>query len=143
MSKDKGDRREREAEEIYQEAGFLTWRPARSRAGKNDIFGLYDMVALGPRGLDLVQIRSNRASGIEDFCRNTLPFQTSPGICPTMMVCYDGQGGHDPTPTRWRVIIPSGEESRVDVVDERDDGVRMGGDGVLEWLESPRERVES
>lgn len=141
MSKPKGDRRERQAEKIYREAGFLTWRPARSRAGKNDIFGLYDMVALGPRGLDLVQIKANGARGIEDFRRNTYPFQTTRGICPVMMVCYDGQGGHDPTPPRWRVVIPSGEESHVDVVDERDDGVPDDGEGVLEWLETPRERA--
>ena len=135
----KGRRREKQAADIYERAGFDTYRPPRARGGPTDVFGLFDLLAIGPRGLDMVQVKSNRAAGIEAFCEDTLPFQTTRGLCPLMMVCYDGQGGHDPTPPCWRVVIPSDDDAHVTVVDERDDDTDGDGAGVVEWLTDPRE----
>ena len=131
----KGKRAEREAARLYEDAGFETYRPPRARGGPTDVFGHFDLLAFdASEGLQLVQVKCNEARGIEAFCADTLPFNTTGGLCPVMLVRHDGQGGHDPTPPRWRVVIPGGEDSHYSVVDERETGTPADGDGVRDWL---------
>jgi len=158
----KGKRAEREAARLYEDAGFETYRPPRARGGPTDVFGHFDLLAFTGGGLrlvrvtrnesehhpdhplqisvslQLVQVKCNVARGIEEFCADTFPFSATGGLCPTMLVRHDGQGGHDPTPPRWRVLVPAGENSHYTVVDERETGTSADGDGVRDWLREER-----
>lgn len=114
---------------IYENAGYRTYRPETARYGDNDVFGLFDLLALTDGGLDMVQVKATDthrgATGIEAFCRDTIDFQSTRGLCPVYMVCYDREG--------WRFILPSDKDSWVDVVDERELSGRMG-EGVTAYL---------
>lgn len=125
-ARQKGNRRERKAADLYEAAGYQVERATAGGFQSPDFFDLFDLLAFNPgEGLDLVQVKSNRAEGIEQWCADTLPFQTTRGLCPLMLVCYDYEG--------WRVIIPSDEDAYVDAVDERELDCRMG-EGVTEYL---------
>lgn len=132
----KGKRRERQAAELFERAGFETYRPPRARGGPTDVFGLFDLLAFEPgAGLQLVQVKANAARGIEAFCKDTLAFNTTRGLCPVMVVCYDGHGGPHPTPPRWRYILPTDEDAWVDALDEREDDTPADGKGLQAYLE--------
>jgi len=132
----KGQNAEREAARLYEDAGFETYRPPRARGGPTDVFGLFDVLAFDEGdGLQCVQVKCNKARGIVKFCRETLPFNSTSGLCPVMLVRHDGHGGPHPTPVRWRVLMPAGEETHYVIVDEREDDTPAEGEGVLEWLE--------
>ena len=122
----KGKRRERQAAELYQEAGYETYRPQESKYGETDMFGLFDMVAVGPVRSYWVQVKSNRAEGIEAFCEDTSWLQELELHGVVMLVCYDNEG--------WRLIAPRGPDSHRTLVDERDMDVNMG-EGLVAYLE--------
>lgn len=69
----KGTRRERECAEIYQRAGFATYRPATVQYGENDVFGLFDLLAVSPDcdAVHGVQVKSGRPDGLSDWRRHT------------------------------------------------------------------------
>lgn len=136
----KGKRNEREAAEIYETAGFDTFRPQESKFGETDMFGLFDLLAI-PADPDadarLVQVKTNRAEGIESWVEEAVRYN-GVGRRVEMLVAYDGQGGHDPVPKRWRLIGPdlAGETvTHSDRIDERADDVPASGEGVTEYLE--------
>lgn len=52
-SKAKGSRNERRSRDIYLKRGFYVIKAGGS-------LGMWDIVALGPDGVDLVQVKSNR-----------------------------------------------------------------------------------
>jgi len=119
----KGSKRERQACNIYQEAGWATYRPATVRFGENDIFGLFDHLAVSPRHsrVHAVQVKSNGARGIRDWTRHTALFRRlgwrTYYLCP-----YDREG--------WKLIEAcndtDGEPYTNIVVDERQYDVNMG-----------------
>jgi len=125
----KGSRRERECVEIYQQAGFATYRPATVRYGENDIFGLFDILAVSPSHsrVHAVQVKSNRASGIRSWSRHTALWRRL-GWRTMYAVPVDNEG--------WRVLepvtkrLPAAPMTRVD---ERDRECDMG-EGMTEWL---------
>jgi hypothetical protein len=99
----KGQRNEKRVAEIYEDAGYTTYRPETTQYGENDVFGLFDILALEPgHGMRMVQVKSNAARGIEQWCEDTLPFQRTKGLSPEFVVVYEGQGGTNPTPWRCR-----------------------------------------
>lgn len=127
----KGSRREREAVELYQRAGYATYRPATVRFGENDIFGLFDLLAVSPSDsrVHAVQVKSNRAAGIRAWTRHTALWRRL-GWRTLYFVPVDNEG--------WRVIEcdPSSDafgSPRVQKVDERMRKVPMG-EGVVEYL---------
>jgi Holliday junction resolvase len=127
----KGDRREREAVELYQRAGFATYRPATVRFGENDVFGLFDLLAVSPRhdAVHAVQVKSNRAAGIEAWTRHTALWRRL-GWRTLYAVPVDNEG--------WRMIEPTyyprmDSEDTLTRVDERERDCQMG-EGVVEWL---------
>jgi Holliday junction resolvase len=127
----KGTRREREAVELYQRAGFATYRPATVRFGENDIFGLFDVLAVSPShdAVHAVQVKSNRADGIRAWSRHTALWRRL-GWRTCYAVPVDSKG--------WRVIEPAEDEHDgktyiCDVVDEREMNCAMG-EGVVQWL---------
>ena len=121
----KGSRREREAVELYQRARMAAYRPATVRFGENDMFGLFDLLAVSPRHTHVhaVQVKSNGARGIGKWNRHTELFRQL-GFRTFYLVPYDNQG--------WRLIECDGGTN--DVVDERNENVPMG-EGIVYWLE--------
>lgn len=127
----KGKRRERQAAEIYEAAGWRTFRPQESPYGETDIFGLYDMVAIHPnRHTDWVQVKATNtgrgAQGVEAFAEAStfLPANNTA----VYLVCYDREG--------WRWLWCNGGDYDTEV-DERELDCRMG-EGVTEYLRTGR-----
>lgn len=127
----KGKRRERECADIFEEAGFRTYRPQESKWGETDIFGLFDILAVpGPGDLGqvrLIQVKSNGARGIESWAHDALAY-ASHTVRVQFAVCYDREG--------WRLIDPYDTGTGVDwrtVYDEREDSHAMGG-GLTDYL---------
>lgn len=119
MSKKKGDRRERQARDILEEAGFVVENPNYSRYGNVDFFNLFDIMALKKdRKVQFVQVKSSSARGINEFsekCSEIIPFDH---INVEYWVCYDRKG--------WRIIDIKEDGSYEDVFDERDKDCSMG-----------------
>lgn len=126
-SREKGNRRERQARELLEKKGYLVETPNSTRFQREDFFGLFDIIAIEPEEkIRLIQVKSNVATDINEFqtevC-NKMP--TEHTVC-EYWVCHDSAG--------WRVIqiANSGRET---VVDERSQNGNMG-DGILEYLSS-------
>lgn len=121
----KGRRREREAAELYERAGYETFRPQESKYGETDMFGLFDMVALGP-GLytHWVQVKANAENtsltAFYNQAKDLLPERS----IPIYMICHDRQG--------WRVARDHAT-GYTWVVDEREQDCKMG-EGVVDYL---------
>lgn len=145
----KGSDRERQAVDIYQRAGYATYRPATVRYGENDIFGLFDLLAVSPSDTRVraVQVKSNGAKGLRDWARHTALWRRL-GWMTEYAVPIDGEGwclydaGKDPVDGR--------RPSRL-VYDERKDdrvGPHRGtelnlGDGFVEYLDIGRDGAPS
>ena len=129
MSKrEKGKRAEREADELYENAGWQTYRPQESKWGETDIFGLFDILALGPspEPTHLIQVKSNGHygdRGLNSWCELALQYARD-GVRVRMMIRYDRSG--------WRVIdpVPGGYQT---VLDERKSDCDIG-DKLQEYL---------
>lgn len=121
----KGKRREREAAELYEQAGYETYRPQESKWGETDIFGLFDVLAIKPGEDSLfAQVKSNRVRGIREWFRDVEDV-LGPGPARVhYLVAHDGEG--------WRLAQRSGDGYEW-FVDERDRDVTMGA-GVVEYL---------
>ena len=125
----KGSRRERELVELYQRAGFAVYRPATVRFGENDIFGLFDVLAVSPRhdAVHGVQVKSNRATGIQKWARHTALWRAL-GWRTFYAVPVDNSG--------WRILeVPDVMKTAASVVDERELSCAMG-QRVVDWLRS-------
>jgi hypothetical protein len=61
----KGNRAELEARRICEKDGAITWKPSRAKWQNNDIFGLFDFVALYPGDkfteIRFIQVKSTRS----------------------------------------------------------------------------------
>lgn len=122
MSKAKGDRRERQAREILEAAGYAVETPNATPYPQEhgvDFFGVFDIMAFKPGEKPLfVQVKSNRASGIRSFSErcveHNIPFDY---VDVEFWICHDGDG--------WRIAEIS-EDGYEYVVDERDQGGTMG-----------------
>lgn len=127
----KGSRRERECAALFQRAGFATYRPATVRFGENDVWGLFDVLAISVHGrLWAVQVKSNRASGIRAWTRHTRLWRRH-GFVTAYAIPVDGEG--------WR-LVECTDDGTHDLVDERDADVNMG-EGVVAYLEDVERSV--
>lgn len=141
----KGKRRERQAAELYERAGYETFRPQESKFGETDMFGLFDILALGNGEVRMAQVKSNRAAGLEawtdEVTERFAENGTHPaGIYADYLVCHDREGwrfigacdgtgqwevfvdereGHDPLESPWSI----GSGTSYDM-----------GEGVVEYL---------
>jgi hypothetical protein len=122
----KGDRRERQAVDLLQRGGFATYRPATVKFGENDVFGLFDILAVKPDhgAVKAIQVKSNRATGINAWARHTALFR-SLGWETEYWVPEDMMG--------WRIIECFGADSHVQSYDERSHPCDMG-EGVVKLL---------
>lgn len=135
----KGSDRERQAVDIYQRAGYATYRPATVQYGENDVFGLFDLLAVSPDGgaVHAVQIKS-RSAGVADYGRRTHLFRRL-GFRPLWLVYHNREG--------WTLLDPHSDpsdarRSAAVAYDERDDP-KVGptvatplnlGDGLVRYL---------
>lgn len=121
----KGNERERQCVSIYQRAGYATYRPATVQFGENDVWGLYDVLAISPADphVHLVQVKSNRAVGIRKWSRHTSLWR-SHGFRTLYAVPYDYAG--------WRLIEATDDGHRT-LYDGRESEAAMG-DGLTEYL---------
>lgn len=122
----KGSRRERQFHQLMSRAGWAAYRPATVQHGENDVWGLFDVLAIEPSvGLLCgVQVKSNVAKGLTAWSRHTWPWRRA-GMATFYAVPYDNQG--------WRLIYVDDAGQWEDVVDERETDGKMG-EGVVRWL---------
>jgi Holliday junction resolvase len=129
MSREKGARREREACELYEAAGYRTERSVKSNAydTRSDWFNLFDIMAIEPGGhIRFAQVKSNTASGVRDWMEQAERL-APPDVALDFLVCHDREG--------WRLLKPHEEARYVTVVDERKGDEPMGGH-LVEYLEA-------
>lgn len=127
MSKEKGDRNERELEEYYEQAGYKTDKCRGLRWGKTDWFGLFDLMAIKPgEKVRYIQVKSNRAQGINKWASKACRITPSEHVTLDFAVKYDYEG--------WRLIrVAEGDYETV--YDERDHDCKVG-EGILEFLQT-------
>lgn len=131
MSKQKGDRRERQAKNILESAGYNVETPNSTPYPQGygvDFFGLFDFIAFKDGEKPIFgQVKSNGARGIRSFpeeCKEVqFPFDFAEI---EYWVCYDGEG--------WRIIELT-EDGSEDVYDGRDNNKNMG-EGAIEFKKS-------
>lgn len=128
MSSGKGDRRERQAAGIYQRAGYDTQQARGTRFAEKDWWGLYDLAAFSDarNELRLVQVKSNRAAGIEQWVTNARPFNELCDVVTDFLVAHDRKG--------WRCLRPTAKGYAC-VYDGRDSALDMG-EGITEWIQN-------
>ena len=58
----KGSRQEKKCSDYLEQLGYIVWKTYRNKFQNLDMFGLFDVVALHPRGcaLRFIQVKSNR-----------------------------------------------------------------------------------
>lgn len=118
-SKEKGNRRERQARKILEAAGYDVITPNSTKFQREDFFDLFDIIAINPGEKPLfIQVKSNKARKINEFeqkVQETVPWEY---VNVQFWVCYDRQG--------WRIIgITEGGE-RNEILDERNKKGKMG-----------------
>lgn len=127
MTNEKGRRRERQAREIHEYAGYECQPFRETRYREGDGFGHFDFIAVHPeRKPRFVQVKSNRGSGIGEICafaRRQLPWPQFVEV--DLAVCHDREG--------WRVLQPLESKGHHTVLDERRMSRPMG-EGYAEAL---------
>lgn len=121
--KKKGDRRERQAQEILEEAGWIVETPNSTPYPQGygvDFFGIFDFMAFKDGDILFGQVKSNGARGIttfhEECIEKSVPIDAE-NVEVEFWTCYDKEG--------WRIdkISRDGYET---VFDERDKSGNMG-----------------
>jgi len=130
--KRKGDRRERQAREIYRQAGFDVQPFSGRKWRETDGFGLFDFVALHQNApVEFVQVKSNEAQGIMSTHEDLLPFFPFDHATARYLVAHDREG--------WRLItLPDPDvdkltRSHYTAVDGRESDATMG-EPVVQYL---------
>jgi len=121
----KRTRRQRQCREIYETAGFEAWTPDATMYGDNDIYNLFDILAVAPFGTPrLVQVSTN-ANGRLDWFKDAYAYMNC-GFIVTYAQIYSGEG--------WRFMRPADEDGEwYTVVDERDLDHNLG-EGAAAYL---------
>lgn len=125
MSRDKGNKRERQAREIFEDAGFAVEKASPERYGRTDWFHLFDFMAVRPDQLWFLQVKSGSAemiTEITEWAGENAPESLNCGV----VVVHKREG--------WRLVKakPAGDTYRT-VCDERKLECKMGV-GLTEYL---------
>lgn len=126
MSKQKGDKRERQAKQILDDCNFRVEKRWNRRYGSNDYFSLFDLMASKDGEFRFIQVKSNSTSGaLKEIEQKAmfLPWH-SDEFQVEVWVCYDREG--------WRVQRLTNDGWNV-VIDERDTDDNMG-DNVQQYF---------
>ena len=135
MSVSKGYRREKQAKDLLEETGFKVYRKPNTKYGDNDIYNLFDIVALDKKlNSWYIQVKSNSTAGALKNIKKSLnyPDEYKFNSYFQVWVCKDREG--------WMVyhlsdIFKEDEWDFIKVVDERFKDECMG-EGVLEYLKT-------
>lgn len=122
----KGNRRERQAREIYEDSGYATQSFRGTRYAESDGFGLFDFVVLGNGQIRFVQVKSNRPRGYQEWFEDVLDLAGPAEMYADYLVCYDNEG--------WRLIGTNPDLEPTTFVDEREVDCAMG-EKLTEYLE--------
>jgi hypothetical protein len=126
-NKKKGDRREREAVELLEKAGWAVETPNSTPYPQKygvDFFGLFDFMAFKDGHILFGQVKANGARGITTFSEECLDNQVpleADNVTVEFWVCYDYKG--------WR-IDEVNLDSYETIVDERELDVPIGQEVV-------------
>jgi Holliday junction resolvase len=127
-ARSKGNRRERQAVEIYERAGYLVETPNYQRYENTDYWNLFDLMATRRDQLvTFAQVKANRAVGIRSFADDCAAWFDLDRVDIAMLVCHDREG--------WRLLKPAIEHTYTTVVDERDYTDGEMGDYVAAYLQ--------
>lgn len=131
----KGNKAEREAVDLYNQAGFRACRISETAGGYSfsDAFGLYDIIAMIPgRRIRFAQVKSNTGSGVREFVEQSDMILPAEHAVAENLIRHDGAGGR---PVAWRLQQSHGEGgSYRTVIDERKDDVPASGEAVVAFL---------
>jgi len=129
----KGSKNERRAANAFKSAGWATYRPATVRYGENDIFGLFDLLAVHPdrQRVRAVQVKTNGNPGIVAWQRQTWLWREL-GWCTGYLTRYDREG--------WLYTAVTDDRRRT-LVDERQGSGNIG-DGLTAYLRGERGPLE-
>ncbi|MDY6770009.1 MAG: hypothetical protein SVU88_03480 [Candidatus Nanohaloarchaea archaeon] len=112
MSKRKGQRREREAKELLEENGYRVSIAKNHRFGANDYFNLFDLLAVGPGPVKLIQVKANSARGITKTGKKASVFCPEDHVDVEYWTCHDREGWriqrltrHSPENPAWETLI--------------------------------------
>lgn len=128
MSRSKGNRREREAREFYERAGFWVYSPPNQQFCDTDVWGLFDLMCfrVTDGSMRFVQVKSNGASGVREWMHRAQHFEEVPNVTVDFLVPHDGEG--------WRLIQTTDDgRAYTCVLDERNEECSMG-EHVTEFL---------
>lgn len=132
-SKQKGDKREREAKELLTNAGWTIESPNSTpypQAYGVDFFGLFDFMGFKDQTLLLGQVKSNSPRGITSFSdectQMNIPLDEE-WIRVEFWTCYDREG--------WRIDSIQ-TDGYTTLVDERNSNDTMGSE-VKKYLTEP------
>lgn len=136
-SKSKGQRREREARELYEQAGYEVQPFRGTRYEEKDGFELFDFVAIADGYPRFVQVKANQLRNASGFFEECVDRFGGARIHADLVVCYDREG--------WRLLDPVHGPDRnpepKTFVDERELDVSMG-DGLAWYLGWENHRVD-
>lgn len=138
MSTQKGRRNERKAREAYERAGWWVYSPENASYGDNDLWNLFDLAAINPRGprMALVQVKTNSQATMGKTFHDSRPFCRLRDVAVHFLVKHDRKG--------WQLLTPAGDKTGVartaydEITDDRvgpnvDTPLNIG-DGLTEWL---------
>lgn len=148
----KGSNNEREAHGLLSRAGYAAYRPATVRFGENDVWGMFDVLAISPDGRPdrRVQVGSNDSKAVGQWFRKAWLFASED--CRVELWRKYDNGGWKADQAAYGPIPESSHGSKHlyrTAVDERKDDRIAGhghtdmnlGDGVVEWLNNQKRDV--
>lgn len=137
MSRSKGVKNERRADELLQEAGYWTYRPENASYSDNDLWNLFDVAGLHipTRRLYFLQVKSNTPQGMHSFFDKAYPFDGVSDVTVGFATRRDGQPGPHTPSASWQLAEPINGRGYEWVVDERDVDCDPG-EMVVDHLES-------
>ena len=130
MSVSKGYRREKQAKDLLEETGFKVYRKPNTKYGDNDIYNLFDIVALDKKlNSWYIQVKSNTTAGALKNIKKSLNYPSDYKLNSyfQVWVCKDYKG--------WRIYYLSNEWEFIRIVDEPAEDVHTG-ENVLKYLKT-------
>lgn len=138
-SRQKGNRREVQCARLYEEAGYMVERATSGGYRSEDFYDLFDHLAFDPYAAELrcVQVKSNRAAGIEEWMQRAILFADIGHVHVEYAVCYDREG--------WRLVAPRFDDDGLTAETRFDGRDRDGamGEALVEYLRGEGVRVGS
>jgi hypothetical protein len=101
-----GKETESRAVDLYEAAGYETYRPPKAKYREQDVFGLFDLLAFGHGRLELVQCKTNRARGITEWSRKARVYEANlTDVRVRFAVLFEGEG--------WKLYYPTADGYQV------------------------------